>query len=167
MTIDNSTVVYASGDDVVLKNANGALRLLTMSPDATLPVDGQQVAINDLKPGTTISHAVTKTKHEEEVTHVTTVEGKVTHVSAPSHVTLQLNDNSLKRYTVPPHANFIINGEKKTVFELRKGMNVSATAVTTSDHHIHNTEEHLAGTTGPETPPQMGVLLIFDHDEKQ
>lgn len=166
MTIENSTVIYASGDDVVLKDNDGKLRLLTMPPGTTLPVDGQQVAVNDLKADTVIAHAVTKTMREETVTTVTTVEGKVLHVMAPNYVTLQLNDNSVKRYKVPPHANFVIGGQNKTVFDLRKGMNVSATAVTTSGQQVHNTEQQVSGTTGPETPAQMGVLLIFDHDEK-
>ena len=166
MTIENSTVIYASGDDVVLKSNDGKLRLLTLPSGTTLPVDGRQVAVNDLKADTVISHAVTKTMREEEVTTVTTVQGKVIHVMAPNYVTLQLNDNSVKRYKVPPHANFVIGGQNKTVFDLRKGMNVSATAVTTSGQQVHNTEQQVSGTTGPETPAQMGVLLIFDHDEK-
>ena len=166
MTIENSTVLYASGDDVVLKSSDGKLRLLTMPPGTTLPVDGQQVAIHDLKPDTVISHAKTRTTHEETVTTVTTVEGKVFHIVPPHSVTLRLNDGTTKRYKVPPHANFVIDGQNKTVFELRKGMEVSATAVTTSEQNVHNTEQHVSGTTGPETPAQIGVLLIFDHDEK-
>ncbi|MEO6983554.1 MAG: hypothetical protein ABI072_10630 [Edaphobacter sp.] len=166
MTIENSTVVYASGDDVVLKGSDGKLSLLEMPPDTTLPVDGKQVAIHELKPDTVISHAETKTMHEEEVTTVTTIEGKVFHVMAPNYVTLRLNDGSMKRYKVPPHANFVIDGQDKTVFDLRKDMDISATAVTTAVQHVHNTQQHVSGTTGPETPAQMGVLLIFDHDEK-
>lgn len=166
MTIENSTVIYASGDDVVLKGNDGKLSLLTLPPGATFPVDGQQVAVNDLKADTVISHAVAKTMREETVTTVTTVEGKVVHLMAPNYVTLRLNDGSVKRYKVPPHANFVIDGQNKTVFDLRKGMSVSATAVTTSGQRVHNTEQHVSGTTGPETPAQVGVLLIFDHDEK-
>lgn len=164
-TIENSRVVHVSGDDVVLKNSDGKLRLLGMPPGTTLPVDGQQVALNDLKPDTVISHAETNTVHEETVTSVTTLDGKIVHVMAPHSVLLRLNDGTAKHYKVPPHATFTINGENKTAFDLRKGMEFSATTVTTSGQIIHNTERQVSGTTGPEPPAQKDVVLIVNHDE--
>ena len=166
MTVDHMTAVYVSGDDIVLKDTDGRLRLLTLPPDAKLNVDGQDVAVQDLQPGTTISHAEIRTTHEEEVTTVTNVEGTVIRVRAPRFVTLQFDDHSVKQYRVPPHAKFMIDGAEKTVFDLRKGMKISATAVTTEGHNIHSTEHALSGSTSIESPAQSGVLLIFNHDEK-
>ena len=43
---------------------------------------------------------------------------------------LTLPDGTNKEYNVPKGQVFNVNGKKDTVFQLRKGMNVSATVVT-------------------------------------
>ncbi len=50
------TVIYVSGDTVVLRNADGGLQLLGLPADETISVNGQPVAPRDLKPGTTLTH---------------------------------------------------------------------------------------------------------------
>jgi len=55
--------------------------------------------------------------------------GKVWYVIAP-HLILSFPEGENKAYTVPDGIVFHIDGQDKTVFDLRKGMNISATVLT-------------------------------------
>src|SRR5262249_55109264 len=55
-----------------------------------------------------------------------------------------------------------IDGQEKTVFDLRKGMNVSATVLTQVPETVVAQQRNVSGTapTPPATPPLEGALLI-------
>jgi len=155
--IDSAQVVYVSGDDVVLKDSRGRLRLLALPAGTPLIVDGKPTALKDLTPGTTLAHVQAGTRIELQVTTVTQVDGTITQVTPPKWVTLRLDDGTVKRYEIPAEATFQVNGATATAFDLRKGQKLSATAVTTGGV---NTTSHKAAIVG-DTPPQVGALLIF------
>jgi len=155
--IATAQVVYVSGDDVVLKDGDGRLRLLALPAGTPLIVDGKPTTLKDLTPGTTLAHVQARTRVESEVTTVTQIDGVVTQVAAPKWVTLRLGDGTIKRYEIPAEATFQVNGTTATAFELKKGMKLSATAVTTSGVSTHTAKAAVVG----ETPPQVGAILIF------
>jgi hypothetical protein len=155
--IDTAQVVYVSGDDVVLKDGSGHLKLLALPAGTPLIVDGKPTALKELTPGTTLSHVQARTRVESEVTTVTQIDGEVIHVTPPKYVTLRLGDGTVKRYEIPAKATFQVNGTTATAFDLKKGQKLSATAVTTAGV---NTQSGKAAVVG-ETPPQVGALLIF------
>jgi hypothetical protein len=155
--VDTARVVYVSGDDVVLKDADGRLLLLALPAATPLIVDGKPAALKDLTPGTTLAHVQARTLVESEVTSVTQIDGEVTQVTPPKWVTLKLGDGTVKRYEIPKETSFQVNGKTATAFDLRKGMKLSATAVTTEGV---NTQSGKAAVVG-QTPPQIGALLIF------
>ena len=78
-----------------------------------------------------LERTIATTTTPRTVTTVRTVEGKVWQVSAPNSVILTLADGTNKQYKIPKGQKFMIEGQEKTAFELRKGMNVSVTAMTT------------------------------------
>jgi hypothetical protein len=98
-----------------------------------------------------------RTRVESEVTTVTQIDGEVIQVTAPKWVTLKLGDGTVKRYEIPAEATFQVNGKTATAFELKKGMKLSATAVTTGGVNTHAGKAAVVG----ETPPQVGAILIF------
>lgn len=155
--VDTAQVVYVSGDDVVVKNTDGRLLLLALPASTSLMVDGKPAVLKDLTPGTTLAHVQARTLVESEVTSVTQIDGVVTQVSPPRWVTLRLGDGTVKRYEIPKETSFQVEGKTATAFELRKGMKISATAVSTQGV---NTESAKAAVVG-QTPPQIGALLIF------
>jgi hypothetical protein len=157
VTVDNAQVVYTSGDDVVLKDAKGRLRLLALPPGTPLIVDGKPAALKDLTPGTMLAHVKARTLVQSEVTTVTQINGEVVNVTPPKWVTLKLGDRTVQRYEIPKETTFEVNGRKATAFDLRKGMKLSATAITTEGI---DTQSNKAAVVG-ETPPQVGALLIF------
>jgi hypothetical protein len=155
--VDTAQVVYVSGDDVVLKDAGGRLLLLALPAGTPLIVDGKPAALKDLTPGTTLSHVSARKVVESEVTTVTQIDGEVTQVTPPKWVTLRMGDGMVKRYEIPPQTTFQVNGKTATAFDLRKGMKVSATVVTTQGLDTHTAKAAIVG----QTPPQIGALLIF------
>jgi hypothetical protein len=155
--VDTAQVVYVSGDDVVLKDADGRLLLLALPAGTPLIVDGKPTALKELTPGTTLAHVQARTVVESEVTTVTRIDGEVFQVTPPKWVTLKLGDGTVKRYEIPKQATFQVNGKTATAFELKKGMKVSATAVTTEGVNTHTAKAAIVG----QTPPQIGTLLIF------
>jgi hypothetical protein len=158
--IDVAHVVYVSGDNVVLKNADGSLQLLGVAPDATISVDGKPVAPRDLKPGTLISHVHVNSVQQSAVTEVTQIDGTVLRVLTPTSVILRLGDGTVNRYTIPPHATFLgEDGRQMRSSELRRGMRVSATVVRTSAMDTHSRQTTVSGSVA--TPAQHGTLLIF------
>lgn len=157
VTIETAQVVYVSGDDVVLKDAAGRLRLLALPAGTPLIVDGKPTAVKDLTPGTTLGHVQARTRVDSEVTTVTQIDGEIVHVTPPKWVTIRLGEGTVKRYEIPAEATFQVNGATATPFELKKGMKLSATAVTTGGLNTHTSKSAVVG----ETPPQVGALLIF------
>jgi hypothetical protein len=155
--VDTAQVVYVSGDDVVLKDADGRLLLLAVPAGTPLIVDGKPTKLNELTPGTTLAHVQARSVVESEVTTVTQIDGEVFQVTPPKWVTLRLGDGTMKRYEIPKQATFQVNGKTATAFELKKGMKISATAVTTQGVNTHSAKAAIVG----QTPPPLGTLLIF------
>jgi hypothetical protein len=155
--IETAQILYVSGDDVVLKGANGRLNLLALPVGTPLIVDGKPTALKDLTPGTTLSHVQARTLVESEVTTVTQIDGVISQVTPPKWVTLKLGDGTLKRYEIPAEATFQVNGTTATAFELKKGMKLSATVVTTGGANSLTSKAAVLG----QSPPQVGTLLIF------
>jgi hypothetical protein len=155
VTIDTAEVVYASGDDAVLRTPDGRVRLFELVPGTPFTIDGKPATAADLTPGMTISHVKINTKVESEVTTVTQINGTITAKNGP-WVTLRLEDGTSKMYRVPAHATFTVDGRTARYAEVTRGMRISATVVRTEEQHTHTTEAAMLGST----PPQSGTLLI-------
>jgi hypothetical protein len=162
--VERGEVVYVSGNEIVVRMENGEVRNITVPPDATATVDGKQITVKDLRPGMKLAKTITTTTTPELVTTVRTIEGKVWHVNAPKTVILTLPDGQNKKYNVPKDQVFKINGEDKTVFDLRKGMLVTATVITREPQTMVAQEKAVTGKLPPPppTPPIEGALLIED-----
>jgi len=127
--VQNAEVIHISGHEVVVELENGKFELLNLGQDFRFQVDGKDLGVHELTPGTKLSQEIHTITTPQEVTTLRTVEGKVWHVNGP-HLILSFPEGENKAYTVPDGIVFHINGEDKTVFDLRKGMNISATLLT-------------------------------------
>ena len=128
--VRSGTVVYVSGNELLVRLSDGSTEDFVVSPSQTFTVDGKQMTIADLKPGTHLTQTITTKTTPRTITTVRTISGKVWHVNAPNTVILTLPDNTNKQYNVPKNQVFMVGGQKETVFQLRKGMMVNATVVT-------------------------------------
>jgi hypothetical protein len=164
LQVERGEVIYVSGNDIVVRMENGEVRHATVPDSARATVDGKELSVHDLKPGMKLQRTIVTTTTPKLVTTVRTVQGKVFHVNAPSSVILTLADNTNKQYKVPKDQKFMIDGQEKTVFDLRKGMNVAATVVTQVPETVVAQQRKVTGSAPPppETPKLEGALLIED-----
>jgi len=160
--VERGEVVYVSGNDLVVRMESGEVRHVTVPDSARATVDGKQLSVHDLKPGMKLERTITTTTTPRTVTTVRTVSGKVWQVSAPNTVILTLADGTNKQYKIPKGQKFMIDGQEKTAFDLRKGMNVSATVVTAVPETVVAQQRKVTGSAPPPppTPPAEGALLI-------
>jgi len=162
--VERGEVVYVSGNEVVVKMENGEIRHATVPDSARATVDGKEVSVHDLKPGMKLQRTITTTTTPRVVTTVTTIQGKVFNVNPPNTVILTLGDGTNKQYKIPKDQKFMIDGQEKTAFDLRKGMNVSATVLTQVPETVVTQQRKVTGMAPPPppTPPMEGAMLIED-----
>jgi hypothetical protein len=142
-----STVVYVSSGDVVVKTADGKLLNYTTPSGTMVSVGGKQVSASGLKPGTKISSALPG--DPKPVSGISVETGKVYQVDPPDKVTLTLAQG-IKELSVPAGTTFTVGGKPVSVGQLQKGMEVTATVVTVG----------AAASTTLATPPQSGAILL-------
>ena len=161
--VDRGEVVYVSGNELVVKMESGEIRHFPNIPEsARATVDGKELSIHELKPGMKLQRTIVTTSTPRTVTTVRTIQGKVWQVSAPNSVILTLPDNTNKQYRIPKNQKFMIDGQELTAFDLRKGMNVSATVLTAVPETVIAEQRRTTGSAPPPppTPPVQGALLI-------
>lgn len=159
-TVKNAEVIHVSGHDIVVELESGQFELLSLPKDFRFHVDGKDLSVHQLTPGTKLSQEIHTVRTPQEVTTVRTVNGKVWHVSG-NNLILSFPEGENKQYTVPEGIVFNINGEEKTVYDLRKGMEISATVIRVAPHEVVTTHTVVTGQAPP--PPKVafeGPLLI-------
>jgi hypothetical protein len=147
----SSTVVYISGNDLVLKASDGKLLNYTVPSGVKFASGGKQCALAELHPGDTITAPVVTGFDPAIVSAIAVVKGKVYAVTPPDGVTLLLAEG-VKELQVPTGTTFMVDGKPMKVSELKPDMMVEATVLTTAAD----------ATTASATvvPPLKGVLLV-------
>lgn len=158
--IKNAEVVHVSNHQIVVRLESGKLELLNLPEDTKFQIDGNELAIHDLKPGTKLMQELHTVTIPQEVTTLRTVKGEVFRVNAP-HLILRFPDNTTKSYTVPDGIVFHIDGEDKTVFDLREGMDIDASVTTVAPQHVVSQHTVVTGEAPKESAVAFeGPLLL-------
>jgi hypothetical protein len=163
VSVEHGEVVHVSGNDLVVKMEDGSIRHFPNVPEsARVDVDGQSLGIHDLKPGMKLQRSITVTSTPETVTTVMTVKGRVWHVNAPASVILTLEDGTNQEFKVPNGQKFMINGQETDVFNLKKGMVVSATKIIETPQIVVDEQRRITGKMPPPppAPPADEPILI-------
>lgn len=160
--VDRGEVVYVDGNDLVIKMEDGKIEHVTVPDNVTATVDDKELTVHDLKPGMKLERTITTTTTPRVVTTVKTVTGKVFHVTPPNSVILRLADGTNQQFNIPKGQKFNVNGQETDAWGLKKGMTVSATAITEVPETVVAQEIKRTGQAPPPpaTPPMMAVLLI-------
>jgi len=163
--VNRGTVVYASGNDLTVQMEDGSLKLVSVPSDYRLSVDGKEVSVRDLKPGTKLTQVITTTTEEQLVTEVRTVDVKVLEAKPP-FLTVASGD-SIRHFRVPDGTTFTIDGKQMTLADLRKDMRVKGTVVTTVPTTVMSSSRKVTGKTPKPVaaPVIIGVLLIEQKDK--
>jgi len=161
--VERAEVVYVAGNELVVRMESGEVRHLTVPDTAKAMVDGKELTIHDLKPGMKLQRTITTTSQARTVATVRTITGRVVEIFAPNTVILAFPDGN-KQYKIPKDQIFMIDGEKKTAFDLREGMLITANVVTETPETITGEQRVVTGTAPAPpkaaTPPPQPVLLI-------
>jgi hypothetical protein len=121
----NGIVTFVEGNTLVVSLASGDIRQFNPPASRRFIVDGKELTLAELKPGTKLKATVTTTTTPVTERTTTVGSGKVWMVSGNT-VILTLPNNENRSYKVADSYRFVVDGKKATVHELRKGMVVSA-----------------------------------------
>src|SRR5262249_6740504 len=109
-----------------------------------------------------LQRTVTTTTTPKTITKVETVTGKVFHVSPPKTVILTLENGENQQFTVPKGQKFMVDGKETDVFDLKKGMTVSATRITeTPETPVEQQKEVSGRMPPPPTPPPANLPIVI------
>ena len=162
--VNQGTVVYVSGNDLTVKMEDGTLKHFVVPSDSKLTVDGKVVSVEDLRPGTKLTQTITTTTEEQLVTQVRTVDVKVLEAKPPN-LTIASGDK-IKHLRVPEGTKFTVNGKEMLLADLREGMRIKGTVVTTVPKTVEYRARKVTGEAPKEVdaPIFIGVLLIEQTD---
>lgn len=165
--VENGEIEYVSGNNVVVKMADGSLRHFDNVPEsARVTVDGREIGVHDLKPGMKVQRTITTTTVPKTITTVQSVTGKVWLARPPNSVILTLADGKNQEFKIPKNQKFNVDGEVTDAWGLKKGMRISATKVV----EVPVTEVSQSKTvTGempppPPAPPADVAILVVDEN---
>jgi hypothetical protein len=161
--VENGEVITVSGNDLVVKMADGSIRHIANVPEsARVTVDGQQLGIHDLKPGMKLQRTITTTTTPKTITTVQSVTGTVWNVMPPVSVILTLADGKNQKFKIPKNQKFNVQGQMVDAWGLRKGMTISATKVVevpVTDIALTRTVTGEMPTPPPPPPADVPILV--------
>jgi len=141
-----ATVVYVSGNDLLIKATDGRLLNFSVPAGYQFTIASGKVALKDLKAGAVLTGPVATGSEPLIIGHVETVKAKVYVARPPDTLTLILSDGS-QDFVVPSGTMFSVNGAAVPLTGLKRNDEVEATLL-------------MAGKGDGSTPALKGVLLV-------
>ncbi len=148
--VRNATVVTSYGDNLVLRRENGEVYEYAVPPGYKFDIDGEMLTVGELVPGTKLTAQVQTTETEQQVVTTTVRTGEVLHVQG--RTVIWRAPEGVKKVVVPRDFVFYVNDQPKKITELRKGMKVTATIVSTAPP-VNISERQLASEISGSAPP--------------
>jgi hypothetical protein len=121
----HGTVLAADGSHLAVSMSTGEIRNFNVPASRKFNIDGQELTVGQLKPGTRLTATVvtTTTPVTERATTIGT--GKVFYASGNT-VIVTLPNNENRMYKVDDNFRFTVDGQPTSVHDLKPGMVVSA-----------------------------------------
>ena len=120
-------VLFAKGNSVMVRELSGDM-LYTVHEDFRVHIDGKDVPVAQLKPGTDLIATITTITRPRTVQTTEVIRGTVWEVAGNS-LMVTLESGERRQSVVPPGFKFFVNGEEKGVRELTRGMELRATII--------------------------------------
>ena len=148
--VKSGTVVSTFGDQLVVRLPNGEVKEYTIPVGFKFNVDGKEVGLSELTPGTQLTAVIKTTKTPETVKTVKLRNGEV--VKVQGSTLWYKEDNQIKTAKIPKGFQFDVNGQKTDISQLTPGMKLTAEVVTTTEKVNTSRETAVRGTTPPPPP---------------
>jgi hypothetical protein len=145
------TVLYVAGNTLVAKMSNGETRMFNIQEGRKFIIDGEELSINQLQVGTTLTATITTTNTPVTVRTKTVIDGRVWYVGAP-YVILTLTNGENKQYKVPLDVTLTADGKPSSVFRLKKGMTVHAERIVEEPTSEIAMDTRIVGQAPPPPP---------------
>lgn len=128
ITVDtrHTTVAYIEGNHLVVRLADGSLEAILIPPEERFNIEGQKLTLHELKPGMTLTDEIFTTEKPMMVKTVEITEGRVFHAS-PRYLVIHTKEGKVVDYKIPEWATIKINGQERSLHELRRGQTITAT----------------------------------------
>jgi hypothetical protein len=163
--VESGEVVYVTGNDLVVKMADGTIRHFPNVPESTrVNVDGKQLGIHDLKPGMKLQRTITTTSTPKTITTVQSVSGTVWMINPPNSVILTMEDGKNQQFKIPKNQKFSVDGQMVDAWGIKKGMTISATKVVEVPVVDVAQKRTITGEMPPPPPPpppaDVPILIV-------
>ena len=144
----SGTVVSVEGNNLVVKMSTGDVKVFTPQPDRKFIIDGKELTLSELQPGTKLNATITQSTSTVMNKTVENLKGTVLYAAGPNVVLILASGEARKYFVGKDHpAEFKdSNGKDITVFDLRKGMVVTATKITEAPVDVISTESVVTGS---------------------
>jgi LPXTG-motif cell wall-anchored protein len=149
--IKAGTVLHVYGNNLVVEMMDGTIKEFDVPEGITFDIDGKQVPVGDLKPGTKLASMVTTTETPREVEVTEFRSGTVLKVAGTT-LMVRMSDGETRRLTDGARdQRFEVDGKELRVEELREGMKLRAKIVSTRSVIVTEEDVMVAGTA-PQAP---------------
>jgi hypothetical protein len=164
--VDRGEVVTVSGNDLVVKMADGSIRHISSVPESVrVTVEGEQLGIHDLKPGMKLARTITSTTIPKTITTVQTVTGKVWAINPPLSIILTLEDGKNQQFKIPEGQDFNVDGQIVDAWGVRKGMTITATKIVEVPAVEVTQKKTVTGEAAPVVPANIPILVAEGTEE--
>lgn len=146
ITVDtrDTTVAYIEGNHLVVRLADGSLEAIRIPPEERFNIEGQKLTLHELKPGMTLTDEIFTTERPVTVKTVEITEGRVFY-AGPRRLTIHTKEGEVVDYRIPEWATIIINGQERSLHELRRGQTITATITTEEAMIVSDREKRSHG----------------------
>ena len=150
--IVQGTVITTHGNNLVVKMADGTTRQFDVQDGFTFDIDGVPTKVSDLKPGTVLTADVKTNRQVIDVQTEEIRQGKVLERVGQTVIIRNSNGEVKKYHDIPEGVQLTSNGKPVTLWDLKPGMNVTATIVSTREEIVDEREVQVAGTAPAAAP---------------
>lgn len=150
--IKQGTVVSVWGNDLVVKMADGTVKNFEVPDGFEFDVNGQMLPVSALKPGMELTAMIKTTSTPVDVYTTEVKQGEVLAASGRSVIIRHQEDGKAHKHTVDGDFPFWVNGEKKTVYDLKPGMKVTATIVSSHVEMVTDRDVAVMASGGAPAP---------------
>ena len=156
-------VVVVEGNKLVVKMSDGDIRYFEPPASRRFLIDGKELTLNQLKPGTKLNATVTTTTTPITERTTTIGTGKVWFVSG-NNVIVTLPNGENRQYKVDDNYRFNVGGQKALVSDLRKGMTINAEKIVQVPKTVMSSNVTVTGQAPPEPKPRTEVAQVRTPD---